>query len=302
MDFSTYFKLVRYKNLLLIIYVFLLIKFVLFPSFYITTTLSIFQFFTLLFSVLFISAAGYIINDIIDVKADEINKPNKVIVSKKLSIEKAQQWYKTTNTIGLSLGILLCLNLNKPTYSFLFIATALLLYFYSKKIKAIPFLGNFVISLLIALSIIILPLFELHSSNKSTNQNIVIYIILLLTFFAFSLNLIREIIKDIEDIDGDYTLKINTLPILFGRNRIKNFVSVISFFPLGILIFIITIYSSIYKITMLYLVIFTFIPLLYTTLKLRTATKKNEFHKLSLFLKIIMFLGITSLIIISIFH
>lgn len=299
MKLSVYFNLIRWKNLLLIIYVFFLLKFFFFHSFYVETTLSSLQFIILLFSVLFITAAGYIINDIFDIKADEINKPNKVIVSENISIEQAKQWYKITNTIGIILGIMLCLSISKPTHSFIFIGTALLLYYYSKILKGKPLIGNLIVSILIAFSVVILPVFDINFSIKNNPQNTAITVIIVLAFFAFILNLIREIIKDIEDINGDKSLNLKTLPIIFGRNRAQIIASYLCLIPICLLFFLVYNYSRNYKFPMLYLLLSTLIPLLVVAIKLRSAEKKSEFHKLSSLLKIIMFLGITILLIIS---
>ncbi|MBG7629215.1 MAG: geranylgeranylglycerol-phosphate geranylgeranyltransferase [Bacteroidetes bacterium] len=297
---ATYFKLVRWKNLLLIVFVFFVLKFSFFSTLQIQTKLSIVDFLLLLLSVLAITAAGYIINDIFDVKTDLINKPTKVIVSQKISLETAKKWYKTTNTVGIVLGIALCIKISKPTHSFIFIGISLLLYYYSKKIKTTPFIGNFLVSLLIAFSVLIFPLFEIELIAKNNIQNLATQIIWMLFFFAFSLNLIREIVKDIEDVNGDYSLKMNTLPILLGSLRTRSLVLFLCIVPIGLLLFIILKYSSIYKFTVLYLLLFVLMPLLYFTVKLRSAKKKTEFHKLSLLLKIIMLLGINSLLIFSI--
>ena len=300
MVLATYFKLVRWKNLLLIVFVFFVLKFSFFSTLQIQTKLSVVDFLLLLLSVLAITAAGYIINDIFDVKTDLINKPTKVIVSQKISLETAKKWYKTTNTVGIVLGIALCIKISKPTHSFIFIGISLLLYYYSKKIKTTPFIGNFLVSLLIAFSVLIFPLFEIELIAKNNNQNLASQIIWMLFFFAFSLNLIREIVKDIEDVNGDYNLKMNTLPILLGILRTRRLILFLCIIPIGILLFIILKYSSIYKFTVLYLLLFVLMPLLYFTVKLRSAKKKTEFHKLSQLLKIIMLLGINSLLIFSI--
>ena len=300
MVLATYFKLVRWKNLLLIVFVFFVLKFSFFSTLQIQTKLSIVDFLLLLLSVLAITAAGYIINDIFDVKTDLINKPTKVIVSQKISLETAKKWYKTTNTVGIVLGIALCIKISKPTHSFIFIGISLLLYYYSKKIKTTPFIGNFLVSLLIAFSVLIFPLFEIELIAKNNIQNLATQIIWMLFFFAFSLNLIREIVKDIEDVNGDYSLKMNTLPILLGSLRTRSLVLFLCIVPIGLLLFIILKYSSIYKFTVLYLLLFVLMPLLYFTVKLRSAKKKTEFHKLSQLLKIIMLLGINSLLIFSI--
>ena len=302
MNSVVFLKLIRWKNLLLIIYVYLLIKFLLFPSFSIETALSLFQFFILLLSIVLITAAGYIINDIEDVISDKINKPKKLIVSKVISIEKALQWYKITNTLGIALGILFCLNIGNPTFSFIFIGTPLLLYFYAKKLKSKPFIGNFIVAFLIGFSIFILAIFEFGFLIKNEPKHLAFNIIIALSIFAFFTNLTREIIKDIEDINGDYALKMKTLPIVLGVTRAKNIALITCIFPIGLLLIIFLNYSELYKYTMLYLLITVFLPLLYTAIKLFSIKKKKNFKKISTILKITMFLGISSLIIFSKFH
>jgi len=302
MKIAVFLNLVRWKNLLLITYVFILLKFQFFKVFNTKTNLTDFQFFLLLFSVLAIMAAGYIINDIFDIKTDEINKPNKVIVSRLISVEKAQNWYKILNVIGIGLGIILCLKIEKPTYSFIFICASLLLYYYSKKLKKIPFIGNLTIAFLISFSIFILAIFEMNVVEKSEINNFSFYSILILSGFAFIINIIREIVKDIEDVNGDNTLNLKTLPIIFGRKRIQYLASIFCLIPIGFLAYIILIFNETYKFLTIYLLFFSLIPLLYIFIKLRSVKKKKEFHQLSSLLKIIMFLGINSLLILSIFN
>ncbi|NEW80272.1 MAG: UbiA family prenyltransferase [Gelidibacter sp.] len=299
MKLAAFLRLIRWKNLLLIIYLQILLKFSLFSAFELTSNLSVFQFVTLLFSLILITAAGYIINDIFDLKSDVINKPQNVIVTNYFYVESVQQFYLITNTLGIVLGIGLSLSLQKPTYSFIFIGASLLLYIYSKTLKSKPLIGNIAVSFLVAFSIITLCLFDLNLENQSEDQQLVIYIILMLSAFAFLINLVREIVKDIEDINGDYSLKMNTLPILLGVARSKKIASFLCVFPLGLLLFIVAKYASLYKYIILYLLLFTLVPLLYVALKLLSAKTKKDFKKLSMFLKIIMFLGINSLLILS---
>jgi 4-hydroxybenzoate polyprenyltransferase len=302
MNISVYFKIIRWKNLLIIAYTIYLLKFHLFSSFNISTKLTLFQFLLLLFSILFITAAGYIINDIYDVNGDLINKPKKVIVSKIISIEKAKKWYLFTNTIGIILGIFFCLQLKDPRYVFIFIATSFLLYYYAKKLKGIAFIGNFIISFLIALSFSLVALFDINFEIKNSMHNVVIVVLGLLFLFAFCINFIREIVKDIEDINGDNHSNLNTLPIIFGRNRIRNLAMFLCLFPIFLLIFIILKNAETYKITSIYLLFFTFIPLLYVFIKLRNSTTTKQFQQISLLLKLIMILGVNSILIFSIFH
>jgi len=295
-----FFNLVRWKNLLLIVYIQLLLKFVLFSSFNIVSNLSLIQFILLLVSLLCITAAGYIINDIFDLKSDLLNKPEKVIVSKYFSKEKSQQLYKWINSIGIITGIGLALNLNKPSISLVFIGPSLLLNLYSKKLKSLPIIGNIVVSLLISFCILILFILDINTSIKSYDQRIVISIIFMLSFFAFFINLIREIIKDIEDVNGDYKLNMKTLPILIGRNRTKIIVLFLTIFPIGLLSYIILKYSTTYNAVTFYLLFFSLLPMLFTVLKIKSAKSIKNYKTISTYLKIIMLLGITTLLVISI--
>lgn len=302
MKLGVYFNLIRWKNLFLIAYIFILLKYILFPSFQIKALLSTFQFLILLSSVLLITAAGYIINDIFDIKADKINKPTKVIVSTAITVEQAKIWCKITNAFGIILGALLAINIEKPSYSFLFIGTSILLYYYSKQLKKKPLIGNLVVAFIIAFSIILLPIFEIDFTIQNQSQHTTIQFIILLSFFAFILNLTREVVKDIIDINGDYSLNNNTLPILLGRKRAKVFALILCSFTILFLFYLTLHFSKQYKFSVLYLVLFTLLPMLYISVKLNASKTKKQFQKISTLLKVCMFLGINSIIIFSILH
>lgn len=299
MQLSAFLNLIRWKNLLLIVYTQLVIKYSFFTSFSTETNLTTIQFITLVLAVLFITAAGYIINDIYDIEADKINKPQKLVVTKYISVETAKKLYMYINTIGISLGVLISLSIQKPSLSFIFIVATLLLYYYSKKLKSLPLIGNFTVASLVTLNVFILVLFDLNNSIIS-NNNFVLTTILIVSFFAFCINLIREIVKDIEDINGDYTFNMNTLPILLGRKRTKYIATILSVFPLIILVLFVAFYSDEFRFASAYTIIFIILPLLYITLKLPKTSSKKGFHKLSNILKIVMFLGINIFIVLSI--
>lgn len=299
MQLAAFFRLVRWKNLLLIIYVQLVIKLLFFTSFNVETKLSMFQFFIFLFAILLISAAGYICNDITDLKTDLINRHTKVVITKSISIDSAKRLYLITNTLGIAFGVGFCLHIHKPTYSFIFIIASLIFYYYSKKLKPKPLIGNITVSLLIAISMLLLVFFDLDHTIQNKIQKFVILVLIIISTLAFFLNLIREIVKDIEDMKGDYSLNMRTLPILFGRNRTKNIAAILCVIPLGLLLYIIINYSLEYRYTVLYLLLFSLLPILYVALKLLSAESAKDFHKLSVVLKIIMFLGVNTLIILS---
>jgi len=295
MKIGGFLHLIRWKNLALLLYIQLVLKLIFFNRFLTETNLTTLQFSILVSAIILVTAAGYIINDVFDIKTDLVNKPKKVIVSKIFSIEDAKRYYLITNCLGITLGIGLSLNIQKPPYALFFIGAPLLLYYYSKKLKGIPLIGNISVSILIAISILIIALFDVPLQNNF----FIFKTIYLLIGFAFFLNLIREIIKDIEDIKGDYNSNIKTLPILIGIERTKKIASLLCLFPLTLLLILVFNFASIYKITMLYLSLFSILPLLYFMIKLPKATTKKKLNNLSTLLKTCMFLGISSLILFS---
>ena len=299
MNLFHFLKLVRWKNLFIVAYIFIIFEFVLFPAYKISHKLSSFHFSTLLLSVLLIMSAGYIINDIFDIKTDEINNKDNLI-SKLISVEKAKRLYLILNTLGISLGVFLCLQTSTPQYSFIFFSAPLLLYYYSKKWKSKPLIGNLIISFLVAFSAIIIVLFEVNFSETIEEIKTVKTITMAFFVFAFIINLIREICKDIEDIKGDYSLKMNTLPILIGRKRTKKItLFLISIMTVNI-IFIIIKLASIHKLASLYLLLIVLSSIIYTFFKLKKAKSEKHFKLVNTYLKIVMFLGINSLLILSI--
>ncbi|SDW93587.1 4-hydroxybenzoate polyprenyltransferase [Lutibacter oricola] len=299
MSVAVFFNLIRYKNLLLLIYFQLLIKYLLFPAFNIVEVFSSIQFIIFLLALVCITAAGNIINDIFDVEIDKVNKPNTYIVSRLISKEKAKRLYLFVNSIGVISGIYLSLNIQKPQYSFIFITVSLLLYYYSKKIKGTLLLGNIIVSFLIALSVYLLAIFNISNKTLIENSLYVKIILLLYTIFAFFINFSREIIKDIQDIIGDYKLKLNTLPISIGIKRSKSIIAISCFIVLSLLLFLTLTFAEYYKYTFLYLLLFSFLPLFYISIQILKSTTNKDFKKISLLLKIIMLFGVSSIILLS---
>lgn len=294
MNLIVFLRFIRYKNLLLICYVFFLINFYLFPSFQVSLSLTKLHFFILLFSTLLITSAGYIINDIFDIEADKINKPKKVIVSNIISVEKAKKIYLFINTFGIVLGVILCLQIEKPNLVFIFIAIPLLLYYYSKNFQNKAFIGNLIVSILISFSIYMLVLFETGSTNNS-----VYYVVLALSIFSFFLNLSREIIKDIIDVKGDFNQGLKTLPIILGIKRSSYIAALFTIIPTLFLVALIINITGELKITRVFLLLTCLIPLLYINTKLLKKPSHKTFIMVSSILKLIMFFGITSILLIS---
>ena len=293
----SFFQLIRYKNLLMVLLTMILTKYALINSFISEPSLTSIDFIILSLSILLITAGGYIINDLYDIKADTINKPLKVYISKSISKKNAWVIYFLSSTLGVTLGIYLSIIKNIDFLSFYFIGTTLLLFLYSLLLKKLVFIGNLCISLLVALPIYLLYKFD---SNNITISNILQYFLLSIVifyymFFAFLTTMIREIIKDIEDINGDYLVKLKTLPILIGKTRSRN----ISIFLSLVLLLFLFLVSSNYFISKKYflgtIMLMISIILVHFIFKSWNASTKKQFHYLSNLMKLIMFIGILSM-------
>jgi 4-hydroxybenzoate polyprenyltransferase len=292
-------KLIRYKNLIIILLVQWLIKYGLFESMGVATTLDQLHFFLLMLATVFIAAGGYIINDIYDVGIDKINKPEKVIIHKKISESTGYTLYLVFTFLGVVTGFYLSNHIGTPGFAALFILSAALLYMYATFIKSILLVGTLVISVLVTLSLIIVGVFELVPAIDYLNQALQLEafsVLLYYSFFAFLLTFLREIVKDVEDINGDKNGDRQTLPIVLGRKR-----TAIVCFVLAIastVLILLYMYEFLYRSpwVMLYFLIAVIGPMLYFVVKIFSAETKLEFRHLSGVLKIVMVLGLLSLL------
>ncbi|RIA09421.1 4-hydroxybenzoate polyprenyltransferase [Flavobacteriaceae bacterium MAR_2010_72] len=293
-------NLIRWKNLLMIALGQILIKYALFEPFGVTITLNGFGFSLLVLSTLCIAAAGNIINDIYDIETDTVNKPNKVIIGKTISEKTANSLFIIFNVIGVGLGFYLSHLVGKSGFFAIFVVISALLYVYASYLKQLLLLGNIVISLLVALSIIIVGLFELLPVITPQNQEtqLTFFKILLdYAVFAFIINLVRELAKDIEDIDGDYKAGMNTLPIAIGRERAAKVLFIVTLLPILAVVYYMATYLYKQQIALVYFLIFIIAPLIYTSIKSFNAESKKEFHHISNMLKLIMLFGMLSLLL-----
>ncbi|NNK86827.1 MAG: geranylgeranylglycerol-phosphate geranylgeranyltransferase [Flavobacteriaceae bacterium] len=294
-------NLIRWKNLLMIALAQVLIKYALLdPDFGVMTTFNWKGFGLLVLATLFIAAAGYIINDIFDVETDSVNNPEKTIVGKQISEKNAYNFYAAFTIAGVGLGFYLSNMIGKPGFAAVFILVAALLYVYASSLKQMTLVGNIAIAVVVAISLLIVGVYELVPAMTEQNQSTQVTFFRILmdyALFAFVITLIRELVKDIEDIDGDYNAGMKTLPIQIGRERSGKVVFVLSFLPiLGVIFYIVT---FLYKqpIAVGYFLLFILAPLLFFSVKSFQAETKSDWHRLSTVLKIVMLTGILSLLL-----
>lgn len=236
------------------------------------------RFAILVLSTVFIAAGGYIINDYFDVKIDQINKPNEVFVGRIIKRRYALLTHQIFSGIGVLIALLLgwrILLINVFSVS--------ILWFYASIFKKKPFSGNLIVALLTALSISEIALY--YEPNR-----IIIHVYAL---FAFFINLVREIIKDLEDMKGDAAHGSKTLPIYIGIRKTKQIIYLL------LLLFVTAVVILINKLGNLNLWIcfgILGILLMLMVYKLILADRKSHFRQLSQICKIIMLLGVASIV------
>ena len=154
--------------------------------------------------------------------------------------------------------------------------------------------------LMVALAILIVGIFELlpviTEQNQQT-QSTFFSIIRDYAIFAFLINLVREMVKDLEDIDGDYNAEIKTLPIVIGRERAGKIVFGVSLIPIAAITFYVVTYLYKQPIAVGYFLLLIIGPLLYFAVKAFNADTKKEWQHLSVILKLVLFFGVLSMML-----
>ncbi len=295
-------KLIRYPNLLMLAFMQLIFRYGFLKLQNIPLALNDWQYGLLVLSTVLIAAGGYVINNIFDQDTDNDNKPNNVIVGKSISETNAYSIYVALNITGVSIGFYLSNVIAKPGFAALFILIAATLYFYAINWKQMLLIGNFIVALLLSFSVIIIGIFDLFPVVNQSNQPLMANLFSILidyAVFAFMINFIREIVKDLEDVNGDYNQGMRTLPIILGISRTAKVVSILSFIPVCAILLYINNYLMPLLFVTIYMLLFVVGPLLYFSIKIWSASSQKEFHVLSLLLKWILLFGILSILVIS---
>ena len=298
-----YLKLIRYKNLIMIALMQLILLYGFLKLQNIDLALAIWQYYLLIVSTVCIAAGGYIINNIFDTNTDLDNKPNDVVVGKSVSESLAYNLYVTFTLIGVCIGFYLSNVIMKPSFLLFFIIPSALLYIYATSLKQIMIVGNVVIASLLSFSIIIIGIFMIIPATDEINKkemSTVLSVLFDFAIIAFIINFIREIVKDLEDVIGDKNQQMQTLPIVFGSFRTSKLVFVLSFVPIICILYYVYNYLFQLQYATGYIFLFLVGPLLYFMIKIWSAETKKDFHHLSNVLKLVLLFGILSITVIGI--
>lgn len=183
-------------------------------------------FITLVLSTVCIAAAGYVVNDLYDTDIDRINRPSKVIIGEEVTEGQATRYFWTLNVIGFLLGLAAAISVGKWRLVTIQAVMAALMLFYAQSLKRKLIIGNITVALSAALVIGILPLYELQFAPQMEYRTGLITAYVLMAAagyagFAFLTTLVREIVKDIQDMPGDREEGCQSIPIVFGEKMAK---------------------------------------------------------------------------------
>ena len=236
------------------------------------------------------TGAGNTINDVFDVKIDEINKPNRPIPSGRISLENARNYSYVLFGIGILLSLVDSYLVNSIWPSIIVIPAAFIMYLYARNLKAMPLVGNLTVATLTGFCFVIAGVVIACATSSLK----ILFISIYLGLFAMFMTLAREIVKDMEDIEGDKQEGARTFPILYGK-KIPSIISII-------LIVVTTLMCPIlyiFKIFIGYMVIMI-IPIiifLYSAYSLKLNPPEETCAKVSKNLKIAMLISFVAFVV-----
>ena len=302
MVIAAFFKLIRWPNLVMIILIQYLIRFAIIESLEVPHVLNHLEFFLGVLCSISLAAAGYIINDLYDIQTDLENKPKRVTIGKEINSGTAWIIYGLFNLIAVVSAYILAHAAGLQSLWLIAPIAMVLLYLYAVDLKKRAVIGNMLVSILVALPVVLVGVFDVLPAAGSDNDPLVksaFQVITAYSAFAFFLNLIREIVKDTEDVIGDRNAGYRTLSVIMGRDQVK--------YVVLLLLFILLIFTGAYNLYLfenntnllssLYLLILVNLPILGIAWFVLNARSTADFKRVGMFLKVLMLTGMLSMLV-----
>ena len=256
-------------------------------------------FMLLVISTAFIAAAGYVINDIEDVETDKKNKPARIIIGKYIEVKKAKILYHSLNITGLLLGGLVFFRLGKPSLLTVHLLVSMMLYLYAVKYQCRKYWGNIMVAFSAELVIMVVYLFNFYrifieTGTEAFSSPAAVTIVMGYAGFAFMFTLLREVVKDLEDYEGDSATGCRNWMVQAGLASGKKIAVIIALFSSAALAvfqyFIITGLPEKTLFDALFVIIQVLIWL-YLIPRIYRAQEPADFHKVSGVVKLIFLSG-----------
>lgn len=299
----SYLKLIRWFNLVMMAFTMLLTR-----HFLIFTILKLqnrsfayadIHFVLVILSTALMAAGGYIINDIYDTQSDSTNKPEKLLVGVKISVPMAWNLYWLHSVSGVLIGLYLALQIGIYQLLAVPLMVSGLLWFYTTSYKKLPLVGNVVISLFTAFVPMVVGLFEMIAELQLFKKTYFdIWYVAAYAAFAFLISMVREVIKDMEDVEGDKQNDCNTIPVLWGIPTAKIIAAFFAVILLGFLTYLQYIQKQTNDmVSFYYFLLLVTIPLLVLIALIIGANSKQAYTWASRLSKWVMLSGICSMIV-----
>jgi len=307
---TSFFRLVRWRNLFFIaltqwLFYFIVVRSLQFFPFSIHPSRHVLFYLLMLASVL-IAAGGYIINDYFDLQIDSINKPEKVVVDRTVKRRWVIVWHLIFSGIGLLLSLYISYRTGYWVIGIVNFFCIFLLWFYSTHFKRQLLIGNLVISALTAWVIMVVYFFAgagllnyngWHEGQYNLDVRKLYQLTAIYAGFAFIISLVREVVKDLEDMYGDSQYHCQTMPIVWGVPVSKMFAAVwVVVCCAALLVMQFYMWQLGNWAEAIYTIILVIVPMVIALRLIYHAKLPADFHKLSNLFKLIMFTGILSMI------
>lgn len=259
----------------------------------------------LVVSVILIAAAGYVINDYFDIRTDRLNKPGKVVIGRFFHRRKAILLHTVFNVLATLCGFYVAWKCGSLRLGLIFPMSAMLLWLYSIKYKRMVLWGNLAVALLSALVIGMVWLFEFMALTSQLETFVAVQGSMALITklfagyagFAFFVSLIREVLKDAEDIQGDAQAGCQTFSVVHGlpaARMLALYLTLVTLILLSIAIW--WLLNMVFVAVAFYLIVIVALPLVFLLFRIHTSSTKRDFGQLSFLLKLLMLAGILSML------
>lgn len=250
----------------------------------------------------FITAIGNIFNDIIDYDIDLLNRPERVVLQRKISFSTAYWLAAALGLSGFFLAVYLAFHVGRPYLLFLYPLAIVGLNFYNADLKKRPLTGNLVIALYCAGAGAVLwlaekPALDILALTGAEKQLKAWSIFLWFLIFAFLATVYREMVKDLEDVKGDKAFHCRTLPIIWGEKRSKQLALFFGLLLLAFISFYGFLNAKQFEFPALaYMGLSIGAPLLFSMGALYRARSEKDYHRISRIAKFIILTGILLLL------
>ena len=319
---KAFLKLIRWQNLLIVALTMVLMRYAILESIldkiritlyaYAGTVTSMslqsswFDFLILVVAIVCITAGGYVINDYFDIKTDLINR-GKVIIGTRISRRQAMMLHNIFNITGVAAGFYASAKAGYVWMGILFLVVSGLLYFYSASYKRQFLIGNLIVAMLTALVPMLVAIFEAPvlfqyyaiNAVRIPDLSIIFYWVGGFAIFAFLTTLTREIIKDIEDFEGDVAYGRNTIPVVIGILTSK-IISICLIFITLLMLYLVWYFYLHDLITLIYISVAIGLPIVYVIFQIIVSQSRKQLHSASRMMKIVMLSGILYSVVVKI--